>query len=182
MKEALLVIDYSCDFVAPDGALSCQAPGQAIEGAIERALVEAYDKGSLIVFAMDLHELEDPYHPESALFPPHNLKGTPGRALYGAINPWYAAHFRDPRVLWLDKRRYSAFCGTPLDLLLRERGVEKVVLCGVCTDICILHTAVDAYQLGYAIEVPEHAVASFDPAGHAFALAHFKNVLGAKLR
>ena len=32
---------------------------------------------------MDLHFEEDPYHPETKLFPPHNIEGTSGRHLYG---------------------------------------------------------------------------------------------------
>ena len=45
----------------------------------------------------------------------------------------------------------------------------------------MLHTAVDAYNLGYHIEVVEPAVASLTPENHQFALAHFKNTLGATL-
>ena len=54
-------------------------------------------------------------------------------------------------------------------------------LTGVLTDICVLHTAIDAYNLGYQIEVVKPAVASIWPENHAFALGHFKNTLGAKL-
>ena len=46
----------------------------------------------------------------------------------------------------MDKTRYSAFAGTDLEMKLRERGIEEVHLVGVCTDICVLHTAVDAYN------------------------------------
>ena len=44
-----------------------------------------------------------------------------------------------------------------------------------------LHTAIDAYNLGYQIEVVKPAVASIWPENHQFALGHFKNTLGAKL-
>lgn len=54
-------------------------------------------------------------------------------------------------------------------------------LVGVCTDICVLHTAVDAYNLGYEIVIHQAAVASFDPVGHQWALGHFKNTLGAQI-
>ena len=87
----------------------------------------------------------------------------------------------DPRVFWMDKRHYSAFSGTDLDIRLRERGVDTVILTGVLTDICVLHTAVDAYNLGYQIEVVAPAVASLTPENHQFALNHFKHVLGAKV-
>ena len=46
---------------------------------------------------------------------------------------------------------------------------------------CILHTAIDAYNLGYKIFVYENAVASFNDAGHHWALGHFKGSLGATI-
>ncbi|WP_309122005.1 isochorismatase family cysteine hydrolase, partial [Paenibacillus sp.] len=69
-----------------------------------------------------------------------------------------------------------------LELRLRARGITEVHLIGVCTDICVLHTAVDAYNKGFAIVVHERAVASFDAEGHEWALRHFKNALGATIR
>jgi len=81
----------------------------------------------------------------------------------------------------VDKCRYSAFAGTNLDVKFRERGVREVYLVGVCTDICVLHTAIEAYNLGYKIFVCEKGVASFNADGHKFALAHMKNTLGAEI-
>ena len=43
----------------------------------------------VVVFAIDLHTENDPYHPETKLFPPHNLEGTEGRKLYGSIQEIY---------------------------------------------------------------------------------------------
>ncbi|HBF74894.1 MAG TPA: isochorismatase, partial [Lactobacillus sp.] len=50
-----------------------------------------------------------------------------------------------------------------------------------CTDICVLHTAVDAYNLGYNIIVHKDGVAALTPAGQDWALGHFEHVLGAKI-
>ncbi|MCL6636961.1 MAG: cysteine hydrolase [Alicyclobacillus sp.] len=187
MARALLVIDYTVDFVAEEGALTCGAPAQAVDGAITRLAQQFAERGDWVVLAVDVHDPEDPYHPESVLFPPHNVRGTPGRALYGQLGEWYQRLQGEGgaaagRVRWLDKMRYSAFAGTDLDLYLRARGVTELHLAGVCTDICVLHTAVDAYNRGYQLVVHEQAVASFNPAGHTWALGHFRNVLGAELR
>lgn len=81
----------------------------------------------------------------------------------------------------MDKRHYSAFAGTDLDIRLRERRVTSLVLTGVLTDICVLHTAVDAYNLGYDMEIPASCVASLTQENHDWALNHFKNVLGAEI-
>ena len=53
---------------------------------------------------------------------------------------------------------FSHFFGTDLDIRLRER-VDDSCFDGSLTDICVLHTAIDAYNLGYDIEVVESATA-----------------------
>ena len=178
-KKAFINIDYTKDFVAADGALTCGAPGQAIEGRITE-LTEAFiQSGDFVVFAIDIHNENDAFHPETKLFPPHNIEGTDGRKLFGQLEDLYQANKDANNVYWMDKTRYSAFAGTDLELLLRARGINEVHLVGVCTDICVLHTAVDAYNKGFDIVVHEDAVASFDAEGHVWALRHFKGSLGA---
>ncbi|HHA0593733.1 TPA: cysteine hydrolase family protein, partial [Staphylococcus aureus] len=134
-----------------------------------------------IFFLMDLHYLHDIHHPESKLFPPHNIVDTSGRELYGKVGKLYETIKAQPNVHFIDKTRYDSFFGTPLDSLLRERSINQVEIVGVCTDICVLHTAISAYNLGYKISVPAEGVASFNQKGHEWALAHFKNSLGAEV-
>lgn len=178
-KKALINIDYTYDFVAEDGALTCGEPGQAIEQRMVVLTKQFIEQGDYVVFAIDLHKKGDELHPETRLFPPHNLEGTEGRRLYGALNELFEANKDKANVYWMDKTRYSAFAGTDLEIRLRERGIKELHLVGVCTDICVLHTAVDAYNKGFDLVIHEGAVASFDPEGHAWALRHFKGTLGA---
>lgn len=85
MDKALLIIDYSYDFVADDGKLTCGKPGQSIDQAIARKFEAYLTEGNPVFIMMDLHDLNDMSHPESKLFPPHNIRGTEGRELYGAV-------------------------------------------------------------------------------------------------
>lgn len=179
--RALISIDYTNDFVADDGALTTGEAGQSIETALVNVTKEFLEQKEYVVFAIDRHEDGDLYHPETKLFPPHNLENTAGRRLYGKLADVYEAYRHQDQCYWLDKRRYSAFCGTDLDVRLRERKVQDLYLTGVCTDICVLHTAVDAYNLGYRLFIVKNAVASFDPTGHEWALKHFQNTLGAQI-
>lgn len=179
MKKALLVIDYTEDFVAEDGALTCGPPGIALEGYILKLTKEFMSQGDSVLFAVDVHDENDPYHPESRLFPPHNLRNTPGREPFGKLRELYETN--KDSIHWMDKIRYSAFAGTELDIWLRARGIQELHLVGVCTDICILHTAVDAYNKEYSLVIHEQGVASFDEAGHTFALRHFENTLGSTI-
>lgn len=177
MKKVLLVIDYTVDFVADNGALTCGRSGQLIEDAIVHLTNEFIVNKDLVVFPIDLHEVNNPYHPEAKLFPPHNIRNSPGRELYGKLKSVYETNKES--IIYMDKTRYSSFAGTNLHQLLRERQIEEVHIAGVCTDICVLHTAVDAYNLGFSIVIHEGTVASFNELGHDWALGHFVNSLGA---
>jgi len=180
--KALINIDYTVDFVADSGALTCGNPGQVIEEKIIQLTNEFIENGDYVVFAIDVHDQGDEYHPETKLFPPHNLRGTSGRDLFGALKDEYEKNKGQENVVFMDKTRYSAFAGTDLEIKLRERGITEVHLVGVCTDICVLHTAVDAYNKGFKIVVYKDAVASFNQAGHEWALGHFEQSLGAMVK
>jgi nicotinamidase-related amidase len=180
-KRALINIDYTVDFVAPDGALTCGISGQLLEEVNTQLTKEFMSNGDFVVFAIDVHEKEDSYHPETKLFPPHNIRDTRGRELYGSLKELYEGNKELDHVYYLDKTRYSAFAGTDLEIKLRERGITELHLIGVCTDICVLHTAVDAHNKGFNIVIHKNAVASFNQAGHEWALGHFEHSLGATI-
>ncbi|MYY93461.1 cysteine hydrolase, partial [Lactobacillus salivarius] len=114
--------------------------------------------------------------------PAHNIIGTTGQKLYGQVGSWFDQHHDDSHVYKFNKNRYSSFQNTNLDNYLRERWIDEVWIAGVCTDICVLHTAISAYNLDYHIVIPQAAVATFSPAGAEWAMNHFKNVLGATIR
>ena len=101
--------------------------------------------------------------------------------MYGELETLYQEIKMNDHVEYFDKTRYSAFTGTNLELKLRERGIDELHIVGVCTDICVLHTAVDAYNKGFKIVVHKDGVASFNQAGHEWALGHFVNTLGGKV-
>jgi nicotinamidase-related amidase len=60
----------------------------------------------------------------------------------------------------IKKRRYSAFFGTDLDLVLREHGIEKLIITGTKTNCCIRATVTDAYYLEYVPVVLRDCVAT----------------------
>ena len=179
--KALLIIDYTNDFVDDKGALTCGKAGQAIESTLVDLANEFHTNGDCVIFPTDTHHLNNPYHPETKLFPPHNIADTWGHELYGNLNTWFKAYQDSPSVYQFAKNRYSSFQNTNLDNYLRSRGITDLWLSGVCTDICVLHTAIAAYNLNYSLTIPKDAVASFDQAGHEWALNHFKNCLGATI-
>jgi nicotinamidase-related amidase len=179
-KKALINIDYTNDFV--NGALPVGEPAIQIHDRIVSITKEFIENGDFVVFAIDKHKKGDELHPETKLFPPHNIEGADGRELFGQLKNVYEENKDQENVYFMDKTRYSSFAGTDLELKLRERGITELHIVGVATDICCLHTCVEAYNKGFKIVVYKDAVASFNPAGHDWALDHFKNSLGAEIR
>jgi len=171
VRRALVVVDMIEDFVHEAGALYCGPSMATIVPVIQRELERARSAGEPVVYLTDEHLPDDA---EFAQFPPHALKGTPG----ARIVPELAPRAGD---LVIRKRRFSGFFGTDLDITLRERGVDTLRLVGDCTNICVLYTAADARNLGYAVEVVRDGVTSFDLEAHADALRELEKTLGATI-
>jgi len=150
VKIALLVIDMINDFVT--GVFKNERAIKIIPN-IKRLIEFARKRKVPIVFVTDAH-LPNVDH-EFEVWGPHAEKGSRGAEIIDELKPKKG----DFRVL---KRKYSAFQGTDLDMLLRELKVDTLVLAGVVTDICIQHTAADAFYRGYKIIVPKDCVEAVD--------------------
>ena len=70
----------------------------------------------------------------------------------------------------ISKRRYSAFFGTDLEILLKGLGVDTLYMIGGLTDVCVHYTAVDAHQNNYHIHVVKDAVAGSSKEAHEASL------------
>jgi nicotinamidase/pyrazinamidase len=171
MKRALVVVDMIEDFVHEGGALYCGPTMAKIVPVIQRELERARAAGEAVVYLTDNHLPNDA---EFAMFPPHALAGTKGAEIVPELAPGKSD-------VVIPKRRYSGFFGTDLDITLRERGVDTLRLVGDCTNICVLYTAADARNLGYAVEVVKDGVTSFDEEAHRDALRELEKTLGAKI-
>ena len=171
MKAALLVVDCLNDFLDLKGALNCGQAGRDVIPAIAREIARARRDGQDVLYACDAHRPDDA---EFALYPPHCLAGSWGAEIVPELAP-------EPEDRIIPKRRFSAFFGTDLDLVLRESGADALRIVGVCTNICVLYTTADARMRGYGVAVPTDAVASFDSEAHRFALGQLSGVLKATL-
>ena len=170
MANAVLVVDVLRGFLEEGYPLYIGDKARRIIPNIRRLLERELAQGSRVFFICDNH---DPDDLEFKMFPPHCIEGT----AEAEVIPELANY---PGEI-IPKRRYSGFFDTQLDGKLKELKPEKLIICGVCTDICVLHTAADARNRDYEVEVPADGVASFDEEAHRFALEHIENVLGAKL-
>ncbi|MEM2908387.1 MAG: isochorismatase family cysteine hydrolase [Candidatus Hadarchaeales archaeon] len=168
MGIAIIVVDMINDFVT--GELGISRAKDIIPN-IKKLLDFARAKGVPIIYACDSHSRDDA---EVKLWGPHAIAGSKGAEIVEELKP------REGDVL-VKKSKYSPFFGTDLDRLLRDLGVTELVLVGVSTDICILHTAADAFYRGYGIFVPSDCVEAFTREDHERALEYMRRVYGAKI-
>jgi nicotinamidase/pyrazinamidase len=159
------------DFADPTGALYCGPSMPSVIDVCAREIERARSAKEPVVYLADDHLPDDA---EFAMFPPHAIHGTKGAQIIPRLAP-------AKTDVVIPKRRYSGFFATDLDITLRERSVDTLRLVGDCTNICILYTAADARNLGYAVEVLREGVTSFDLEAHADALRELEKTLGATL-
>jgi biuret amidohydrolase len=143
-RSALLVVDMQRDFVHGPMAVP-GAPALALR--LAPLLRAARTAGLPVIFTTqalradgaDLGRLDRfaPVRDGAAL-----REGSDGVRVVDELEP-------GEHDLYVRKRRFSAFLGTDLDLLLRSRGVERLYVCGVSAHVCCDTTVRDAFQLGY---------------------------------
>ena len=168
-KSAILVVDMLNDFVT--GALKCDR-ALAIVPKTAELLRAARAKNVPVIFCNDAH-LKDIDH-ELKLWGDHAIAGTKGAEVIPELE-LCAADYVVP------KRRYSSFFHTDLDLLLKELGVDTVILTGLHAHMCVRHTAADAYQLGYDVVVAKDATDSFTEEDYLYGIKYLKETYGAKI-
>ena len=172
MSNVVLVIDMVRGFLEPGHNLYCGDASREIIPNVIRLLRRERDAGSQVLFVSDHH---DPDDLEFQIFPVHCVKGTEEPE----VIPELAEFLTGSNVI--SKNRYSGFFNTDLAQRLESLAPDKLILCGVCTDICVLHTTADARNRDYPVEVPANCVATFDSGAHTWALSHLQNILGAKV-
>ena len=169
-RAALLIVDIQNDFADPAGGLSV-LNGESIMPTVNEAIRAATEAGALVVATQDWHPESTPHFArDGGVWPVHCVAGTWGAELH----PSLALPADAPRVRkgTNGEDGYSAFTmrdpttgdvtSTELEELLRERGIERVVVCGLATDYCVKATALDAVRLGFSVLLLGEAVAAVD--------------------
>ena len=144
---AILVVDMLKDFFTDGGAMVLDG-GDILYEPHRELLTVARSRG------MPVFWLNQDLPPDDSLFQTravHCLSGTWGAEIVDEIPV-------DETDIVISKRRYSGFFQTALDLNLRERGIDTVIVTGVVTNICVRSTVHDAFFLSYKVLVPEDLV------------------------
>lgn len=180
-RDVLLVVDVQNDFM-PDGALAVPRGDEVVPAinALARrfanvVLTQDWHTPGHISFAAS-HAGRAPFeritlpYGEQVLWPEHCVQGTAGADLHRDLAiPHAQLVLRKGHHPHLDS--YSAFVEadgrhpTGLAGYLRERGIERVFLCGLATDFCVAWSALDARKAGFEVIVVEDACRAIDTGG-----------------
>jgi nicotinamidase/pyrazinamidase len=167
---ALVVVDVQNDFADPKGSLSVEG-GTAIIPTINAEIAAARESGGLVVFTQDWHPPSTPHFAkDGGIWPVHCVANTWGAELYPDLHAPQDAPLVRKGVNGEDG--YSGFTTrdpvtgetkpTELEAILRDRGIETIVVCGLATDYCINATALDARRLGFPTFVLLEAMRAVD--------------------
>jgi len=170
--RALVVIDMQRGFLEEGYPLFCGEEARCIIPPVLRLVEQELLKGTPLFFTADAHAPDDK---EFEIFPPHCVRGSVEAQVIPELAPYL------DRATLIETTRFSAFFDTDLHHRLQRNNVEKLIVCGVCTDICVMHTVADACYRDYAVEVREDCVSSFNAEAHAFGLRHMEKVLGVRI-
>jgi nicotinamidase/pyrazinamidase len=159
MGEALLIIDFQNDFTPPDGALAVREGDQIAERVNELAADERFD---LVVATRDWHPRDHgSFEEHGGPWPVHCVQGTEGAELHPSLD-------QSNVDVVIDKGQdpstegYSGFEDTGLEQLLRDRGIDRVTIVGLATDVCVKNTALDALRKGFQVTVDRAGVRGVD--------------------
>ena len=167
MKDALLLVDVINDFRHEDGDKLLESFRER-HGALVSALEEARAKGVPVIYANDNFGVWDGNGPRLV---EEALSGKAGD-LVEQIAP-------GPDDRFVVKPRYSAFDHTPLVLILRELEIERILLAGAATEMCVVQTAIDAKEEGFKVSILAEACATTDPEIEELALRYAAEIVGA---
>jgi nicotinamidase-related amidase len=184
-RTAIVMIDMQRDFLEPGGfgetlgndvSLLARAVGPC--GAL---LEGARRRGLLIIHTREGHRADLSDAPKAKIergAPSKRIgdmgpmgrilvRGEPGHDLVAALSP-------RPGEPVIDKPGKGAFWATDLHLVLQNRGIENLIVCGVTTEVCVHTTVREANDRGYRCIVPGDCCASYFPEFHEVGLRMIK--------
>jgi nicotinamidase-related amidase len=169
MNDVLLLVDVIDDFTHEDGDALLES-FRTRQPALVRAIRDARNEVP-IVYANDMRGRWDS---DVSGFIADVLADGRGGNLVAEVAPQRGDRF-------VFKPRYSAFDSTPLEILLEQLGIERILLAGNATEMCVTQTAIAARELGFKVTVLADCCATLDPHLEDIALQYLERVVGVRV-
>ena len=182
-KTALVVVDMQNAFMLPGVAHSPCLMAQEIVPNINRLAQGVRETGGTVVWIQTLYT-DDTLENWSSLYDMLGVQGTEkrARALAGGSKGyelWPDLEVK-PEDLIVAKNRYSAFIqgSSNLEQVLRERGIDTVLITGTVTNVCCESTARDAMMLNFKTVMITDGNAAVTDDDHNASLVGFYLIFG----
>lgn len=179
-KTALVVVDVQNDFCHSDGAFGKRGFDLAhVEQSVKSLLpfIESCRRSNLrIVFVRTIHSN---WTDSEAWI--SRLAGAGREMLICRPNTWGSEFYKvapQESDFITTKHRFSGFVGTDLNLVLRARGIETLLMTGVATNVCVETTARDGFNLDYNVILVEDCCGAFGEAEHAGTITNMSKYFG----
>ncbi|MFP4138158.1 MAG: nicotinamidase [Halomonas sp.] len=177
--DALLVVDMQNDFC--EGGALAVAGGNALVAGINAEMRAARAAGALVVASRDWHPIDHvSFQHRGGPWPVHCVQDTEGAAFHPGL-ALDADTIRVSKATAFDADAYSAFDGTGLGGYLKEKGIERVIVCGLALDVCVRATVLEARREGFKTLLLEGLSAAVDPDATAECRREFTDA-GAEVR
>ena len=167
-RTALVVVDVQNDFADPQGSLSVRG-GEDVVRAVNAEVAAATTAGAPVFYTQDWHPADTPHFAkDGGTWPVHCVQGTWGAQLHPDLTVTgevvrKGEHGEDGYSGFSMKDPVSGdVVPTRLAALLRDAGVEHLVVVGLATDYCVRATALEGREQGWPVTVPWSAVAAVD--------------------
>ncbi len=167
--KAVLVIDMLYDFLY--GKLACERCREIIPQ-VKVLIKEAREKNIPVIYVCDSHKKKDE---EFNKWPEHAVEGTRGAEIIDELKPTEKDHV-------VKKTRYSCFYNTKLEKLLKKHGVGELILAGILTNICVQHTAADAFYRNHRTTVCRECTEALDEEAREKSLEFMKEMYNTKIK
>ena len=167
-RTALVVVDVQNDFADQNGSLAVPGGEDAIP-AVNEEIAAGEGAGATLLYTQDWHPPSTPhFQKDGGVWPVHCVQDSWGAMFHPLLRMiGDVVHKGDQ-----GGDGYSAFSErdplsgdtepTTLQRLLQEHGIERLVICGLATDYCVVETVADGRRLGYTVTVIRDAVRAVD--------------------
>ncbi|SFC80196.1 isochorismatase family protein [Massilia yuzhufengensis] len=154
--DALLIVDLQNDFL-PGGSLAVPR-GDLVLDPINALIGLYHGRGLPLYASRDWHPGEHcSFSAQGGPWPPHCVADSPGAQFSAALRLPSEAIVVSKAVTAAEDA-YSAFNGTGLARRMLADGVQRLAICGLATDYCVLNTVLDAIDAGFEVLLVHEAM------------------------